>query len=112
MENVIFAVLNSLIQRHPALGLSIAKKMTKTRCWIRMDKIDIREVVQFEVMDECYQSIEDMHQRAFDRMGELLLWRVVVASRPPQELTSLIDQRKDKARGEENMKSVSSATMP
>ena len=103
MENVIFAVLNSLVQRHPALGLSIAGEMTQTPSWIRLDKIDLREVVQFKDMNEGYQFIEDMHQRAFDRMGELPLWRVMVVGRPPLELTSPIDQRKDEARGEENV---------
>ena len=103
MENVIFAVLNSLVQRHPALGLSIAGEMTQSPSWIRLDKIDLREVVQFKDMSEDYQFIEDMHQRAFDRMGELPLWRVVVVGRPPQELTSLIDQRKDEAGGEETI---------
>jgi hypothetical protein len=54
-------------------------------------------------MSEDYQFIEDMHQRTFDRMAELPLWRVVVVGRPPQELTSLIDQRKDEAGGEETV---------
>jgi hypothetical protein len=103
MENIIFAVLNGLVQRHPALGLSIAGEMTQTPSWIRLDKIDLREVVQFKDVNEGYHFIEDMHQRAFDRMGELPLWRVVVVGRPPQELTSLIDQRKDEARGEESV---------
>ena len=54
MENVIFAVLNSLVQRHPALGLSIAGEMTQAPSWIRLDKIDLREVVQFKDMNEGY----------------------------------------------------------
>jgi hypothetical protein len=103
VEDVIFAVLNSLVQRHPALGLSIAGEMTQSPSWIRLDKIDLREVVQFKDLNEGYQFIEDMHQRTFDRMGELPLWRLVVVGRPPQELTSPIDQRKDEAGGGENM---------
>jgi hypothetical protein len=103
MEAVVFAVLSSLVQQHPALGLSIAGEMTRSPSWIRLDKIDLREVVQFKDTNEDYQFIEDMHQRAFDRVGELPLWRVIVVRRPPQELTSPIGQRKPEAKGEESL---------
>jgi hypothetical protein len=103
MESVIFAVLKNLVQRHPALSLSIAGEMTQSPSWIRLEKIDLREVVKFKDIDETYQFIEDMHQLPFDRMGDLPLWRVIVVLRPPQDLTSPIDQRKDDAGTEESV---------
>ena len=103
VEAVTFAVLNCLIQRHPALGLSIAGEMTQSPSWLRLDKIDLREVVQFRDMDEGYQFVEDIHQLPFDHMGELPLWRVVLVGRPPQELASPIDQRNDEAVIEESV---------
>ena len=69
---------------------------------MRLDKIDLREVVQFRDMSESYQFIEDMHQRPFSRMGELPLWRVVVVGRPPQSFASPVDKKKDALGTEEN----------
>lgn len=95
LKTVIFAVLSDLLQRHPALGISIAGETTANPSWVRLDKIDLEEVVRFQEMNESYKFVEDMHQLPFDRMGELPLWRAIVVGRHPTELPSSIDPNKD-----------------
>jgi hypothetical protein len=67
------------------LGISISGETTGSPSWVRLDKIDLEEVVRFQDMKERTNFIEDMHQLPFDRMGELPLWRVIVVGCDPNK---------------------------
>lgn len=100
LEAVIFAVLKSVICRHPPMGVSIADESPKKSFYVRLDTIDLREVTQFKTISGGQQFIEDQHQKPFERLGELPLWRVVVAEHETEANTSSVSNDESNDRGD------------
>ncbi len=61
------------------MGVSVIDETPHAASWVRLDTIDLEEVTKFVTIPGDQQFIEDEHQKPFERLGELPLWRVVIA---------------------------------
>jgi len=85
IENVVFGAVTQLVNTHPAMGLSIIDEASRTPSWTRLRQIDLRQVVTFTagVNDsEVAATIEAAHQKSFQNLDSLPLWRLIVLSPP------------------------------
>lgn len=83
LEGLIFTALTELIDNHAVLGISIVDEDSVKPSWVRLPVIDLKETVQFYILDEAATEttksiIEAAHQIPFERLDELPLWRLVV----------------------------------
>jgi len=76
---VTFAALKTVVCQQPIMGVSVMDETPRAASWIRLNTIDLHEVTKFVARPGGQQFIEDEHQEPFERLGELPLWRVVVA---------------------------------
>jgi hypothetical protein len=76
---VVFAALTIVLCQQPIMGVSVVDETPGAASWVRLDTIDLQEVTRFITISGGQQFIEDEHQKPFDRVGELPLWRVVIA---------------------------------
>ena len=85
IENVVFGAVTQLVNTHPAMGLSIIDEASRTPSWTRLRQIDLRQVVTFTTGVKASESaamIEAAHQRSFQNLDSLPLWRLIVLSPP------------------------------
>jgi hypothetical protein len=79
MQAVTFAALKTIICQQPIMGVSVVDETPRAASWVRLDTIDLQEVTTFITVPGGQRFIEDQHQKPFERLRELPLWRVVVA---------------------------------
>jgi hypothetical protein len=79
IQTVTFAALKTVLSLQPIMGVSVVDETPRAASWVRLDTIDLQEVTKFITIPGGQQFIEDEHQNTFERLGELPLWRVVVA---------------------------------
>jgi hypothetical protein len=79
IQAVTFAALKKVVCQQPIMGVSVVDETPRAASWVRLDTIDLQEVTKFITIPGGQQFVEDEHQKPFERLGELPLWRVVVA---------------------------------
>jgi hypothetical protein len=79
IQAVIFAALKVVVCQHPIMGVAVVDESPRNASWVRLDTLDLQEVTNFMTIPSGQQFIENEHQKPFERLGELPLWRVVVA---------------------------------
>jgi hypothetical protein len=81
-KSLIFSALAETLKTQPILGVTIEDEQTMNPKWARLDRIDLRELVRIakeEPPSASVKWIEAGHREPLDRIGELPLWRVVIA---------------------------------
>jgi hypothetical protein len=79
-ESLVFAAVRMVIAHHPAMGVTILEDDLKPS-FVRLKTIDLQDVVGLETLDSGMAPenfIESAHQRPFENLGELPLWRIIV----------------------------------
>jgi hypothetical protein len=82
LESLIYSTLTETLKNQPILGVTIEDEQSTNPKWARLVKIDLRElvkIIQEESPSTSDRWIEASHREPLDRVGELPLWRVVVA---------------------------------
>ncbi|PMD34908.1 hypothetical protein L207DRAFT_638391 [Hyaloscypha variabilis F] len=91
LESVIHCALAETLNSQPILGVTIQDEQSPNPKWARLAEFDLREVVKFILEESPSTSvkwIEAGHHEPLDRIGELPLWRVVVALQKPAPTAS------------------------
>lgn len=82
IEGLVYAALKETLNHQPVMGVTIEDEGTKEPKWIRLPTIDLREVVKVINADPNANPdkwVQDTHRGSVTRIGELPLWKVVVA---------------------------------
>jgi hypothetical protein len=86
LESVIHCALAETLNSQPILGVTIQDEQSPNPKWARVAEFDLREVVKFILEESPSNSVKWIqagHHEPLDRIGELPLWRVVVALQTP-----------------------------
>jgi hypothetical protein len=81
-KSLIYSALAETLKSQPILGVTIEDEQSMNPKWARLDRIDLRElvkIIQEESPSASVKWIEACHREPLDRIGELPLWRVVIA---------------------------------
>lgn len=81
-KSVIYSALVETLKTHPILGVTIEDEQSMKPKWARLGSIDLRElvkIIQEESPSGSIEWIEACHREPLDKIGELPLWRVVIA---------------------------------
>jgi hypothetical protein len=81
-KSLIFSALAGTLKSQPILGVTIEDEQSMNPKWARLDRIDLRElvkIIQEESPSASVKWIEACHREPLDRIGELPLWRLVIA---------------------------------
>lgn len=84
LESLIYSALFETLKSHPILGVVVEDEPSSRPKWTRLIKIDLRQVVkiiQEESLPTSDKWIEAGHRDPLDKLGELPVWRVIVAFR-------------------------------
>jgi hypothetical protein len=82
LESLIYSTIAETLKSQPILGVTIENEQSTDPKWARLVKINLGElvtVIQEESPSTSDGWIERSHRQILDKVGELPLWRVVVA---------------------------------
>ena len=82
VAGIVYAALKETLSHQPILGVTIDDEGTKQPKWRTLSMIDLREIVSVVTADpnaSFDKWVQDGHRGLFPEIGELPLWRVVVA---------------------------------
>jgi hypothetical protein len=82
IEGLVYAAMKETLNHQPILGVTIKDEGSKEPKWVRLETIDLREVVKVVNADpktSFDKWVQDCHRVPFSRLEELPVWRTVVA---------------------------------
>ncbi|KAJ7117645.1 alcohol acetyltransferase [Mycena epipterygia] len=76
--DILFAALREVIKSHPALSVKLQNESTSNAVFVRLETIDLSQVVEFSTTDNLQTSLESQLARGFDTDADLPIWRIQV----------------------------------
>ncbi|KAL0935121.1 uncharacterized protein CTRU02_209712 [Colletotrichum truncatum] len=93
---LVYKAIGKTLNRHPILGVAVRNEDSPQPEWIRLERVDLREIVRFietePNMTNLDAWIQDEHQNSFHKPQELPLWRctVVVPPQAPETVDAVV----------------------